>query len=407
MTHLRMASSHTVRRRLAVAALLSVVALVVAACGGDDGGGGGGSGGGGSSSASASKLPTTIGPGEGQLNLIAWEGYTQPQWVKPFERQTGCQVNAKYAGSSDEMVTLMRQGGGSQYDMVSASGDASVRLIRGGDVQPVNTNLVPDFKNFIPQLQSPAHNTVEGRHYGVSLQWGPNVLLYNTKAVGAKPTSWKALYDPRYRGKITVPDNPIQIADAALYLMKARPDLGIKDPYALTQKQLDAAGDLLKQQRPLVRKYWALASDEIDVFKNGDAVVGAAWPYQTIALKDAKAPVADTIPAEGATGWADTWMLSSKAKHPNCAYQWLKWISTPKVQAQQALYFGETPVNTKACPFMDQIQKGSCAQYHADAPASYFNSIKFWRTPTSDCGNGKNDCTDYSAWQQKWTEIKG
>jgi putative spermidine/putrescine transport system substrate-binding protein len=396
--------------RLAAAAVLCAATFAVAACGGDDSGsgGGGGGGGGGSSSSAAKKLPTTIGAGEGQLNLIAWEGYTQPQWVKPFESQTGCQVNAKYAGSSDEMVTLMRQGGGSQYDMVSASGDASVRLIRGGDVQPVNTDLIPDYENFIPQLQSPAHNTVDGRHYGLSLQWGPNVLLYNTKEVAQAPTSWKALYDPQFRGKITVPDNPIQIADAALYLSKAQPALGIKDPYALTEKQLDAAANLLKQQRPLVKKYWALASDEIDVFKNGDAVVGAAWPYQTIALKDAKAPVADTIPSEGATGWADTWMMASKTKHPNCAYQWLKWISTPKVQAQQALYFGETPVNTKACAFMDRIQKGSCAQYHADAPESYFNSIKFWRTPTSDCGGGdRSDCTDYSAWQQKWTEIKG
>jgi putative spermidine/putrescine transport system substrate-binding protein len=405
MRHVRSIGRRGCRPRLAAAVALSAAALAVAACGGDDSGGGGGGGGG--SSSTASNLPRSIGKGEGQLNLIAWEGYTQPQWVKPFEQQTGCQVHPKYAGSSDEMVTLMRQGGGSQYDMVSASGDASVRLIRGGDVQPVNVDLVPDFKNFIPQLQSPAHNTVDGKHYGVSLQWGPNVLLYNTKEVTQKPTSWKALYDPAYRGKITVPDNPIQIADAALYLSKAQPELGIKDPYALTQKQLDAAANLLKQQRPLVKKYWALASDEIDVFKNGDAVVGAAWPYQTIALKDAKAPVADTIPSEGATGWADTWMLSSKARHPNCAYAWMKWISTPKVQAQQALYFGETPVNTKACAFMDRMQKGSCAQYHADAPASYFNSIRFWRTPTRDCGNGKQDCTDYTAWQQTWTEIKG
>ena len=59
-------------------------------------------------SASQSSLPTSIGKGEGQLNLIAWEGYTQPQWVKPFEQQTGCKVQRKYAGSSDEMVTLMR-----------------------------------------------------------------------------------------------------------------------------------------------------------------------------------------------------------------------------------------------------------------------------------------------------------
>jgi putative spermidine/putrescine transport system substrate-binding protein len=354
----------------------------------------------------ASNLPTSIGKGEGKLSLIAWEGYTQPDWVKPFEKQTGCKVTAKYAGSSDEMVTLMRQGGG-QYDMVSASGDASVRLIRGGDVQPMNPKLIPDFKNFIGALKSPAHNTVDGVHYGISLQWGPNTLLYNTQKVKPAPTSWSALYNPKYKGQITIPDNAIQIADAALYLSKTQPDLGITDPYELNQKQFDATVALLKTQRPLLKKHWALASDEIDLFKNGDASLGASWPYQTNTLEADKVPVKDLIPKEGATGWADTWMLSSKSKHPNCAYMWTKWVSTPKVQAQQAIYFGETPANTKACAVMDQMSPGSCKQYHADAPASYFDSIKFWKTPLADCGNGKTDCIDYNQWQKAWTEITG
>jgi putative spermidine/putrescine transport system substrate-binding protein len=301
----------------------------------------------------------------------------------------------------------MRQGGGSQYDMVSASGDASLRLIRGGDVVPVNTALIPGWKDYIPQLKSPGSNTVDGKHYGVSLQWGPNVLLYNTDDVKTKPTSWSVIYSPQYEGQITVPDNPIQIADAALYLSKTKPELGIKDPYELNDKQLSAAADLLKQQKPLIKKYWALASDEIDLFKNGDAVIGAGWPYQTITLQDAKVPVTDTIPSQGATGWLDTWMLSAQAKHPNCAYEWMKWTSSPKVQAQQAISFGETPSNTKACAVMDKLEKGSCAKYHANAPASYFNSIKFWKTPISECDAGKDACTDYSEWQRKWTEVKG
>ena len=345
-------------------------------------------------------LPTTVGKGEGALNLIAWEGYTQPQWVGPFQKATGCQVHAKYAGSSDEMVTLMRQGGGSQYDMVSASGDASLRLIYGKDVQPVNPALIPDFKNFIPALKSPPHNTIKGVHYGISLQWGPNTLLYNTKLVKPAPTSWGAIYSSKYKGKVTVPDNPIQIADAALYL-------GAKDPYELNASQFNAAVNLLKKQKPLIKKYWALASDEISLFKNGDAVIGASWPYQTNTLIAAKAPVKDLIPKEGATGWADTWMLSSHAKHPNCAYKWLAWISTPKVQAQQAIYFGETPANTKACAIMNKLSPGSAAQYHCGASAAYFNSIKFWKTPVAACGNGKNDCMDYTKWQQAWTQLKG
>jgi len=349
------------------------------------------------------KPANSIGKAEGQLNLIAWEGYAQPAWVKPFEQQTGCQVNAKYAGSSDEMVTLMAKGGSGQYDLVSASGDADLRLIYGGDVRPVNVSLVPDWKNFIQQLKAPAFNTINGVHYGVSLQWGPNVLLYSKKTFASAPSSWNVIYDPKYKGQVTVPDNPIQIADAALYLSKTKPNLKITDPYELTQTQFNAAVNLLKQQRPLIRKYWALASQEISMFKNGDATVGAAWPYQTNTLQADGANVADEIPTEGATGWADTWMLATHAPHPNCAYLWMKWVSTPKVQAEQAISFGETPANTLACPVMNTLQKGACAQYHANAPASYFNSIKFWKTPIASCGNGRSDCVPYAQWQQAWT----
>src|ERR1700686_3322151 len=129
----------------------------------------------------ANMAPTTsIGAGEGALNLIAWEGYTDPSWVKAFTAATGCKVNAKYAGSSDEMVTLMAGGGGGQWDMVSASGDADLRLIYGGDVKPMNTALIQDFADFQPYFKDPAYNTIAGIHYGISLQWGPNALLYNT-----------------------------------------------------------------------------------------------------------------------------------------------------------------------------------------------------------------------------------
>src|SRR3954454_15391491 len=204
-------------------ALVAVAAMIAAGCGSSSNSSSSTSGGSGSSE---SNLPQKIGKGEGKLNLVAWEGYTQPQWVKPYEKDTGCQVSSKYAGSSDEMVTLMRQGGGTQYDMVSASGDASLRLIYGGNVQPVNPDLIPDYQNFIPQLQSPSHNTIDGKHYGISLQWGPNTLLYNIKDVTPEPSSWSSIYDPKYKGKVTVPDNPIQIADAALYLSKKDPSLG-------------------------------------------------------------------------------------------------------------------------------------------------------------------------------------
>jgi putative spermidine/putrescine transport system substrate-binding protein len=356
-------------------------------------------------------LPTKIGKGEGALNVIEWAAYTDPSFAKKFEKQTGCIIHRKDAGSSNEMVALMRSGGGGgggQYDLVSASGDASLRLIYGGDVQPININLIPSWKQFLPIFKSPAHNTVDGVHYGVSVQWGPNTLIYNTKSVKPAPTSWSAIYSKRYKGKITVPNNPIQIADAALYLEKTQPKLGIKDPYELTKPQLDAATKLLEQQKPLLKRYWNSATDEIADFKNGDVVIGAGWPYQTLQLKAAKAPVEETIPREGATGWADTWMLAKRAPHPNCAYKWMAYVTTPQVEAKQALVFGETPVNPKACPYMNKIQKGSCAAYHLNQPLSYYKTIHFWKTPVPQCGWQKaNDCMDYNAWQQAWTQVTG
>jgi len=399
--------------RAARSALILVAAGVLAVgCG--SGSGGSGAGGGSSSGTgtgvAGQVVPTahlpvlkSIGKGEGTLNLIAWEGYLQPQWVKPFENQTGCQVHATYAGTSDQMVALMKNGGGGQYDMVSSSGDADLRIIYAGDARPVNINLIPSWKQFFPAFQSPAFNTVNGVHYGVSLQWGPNVLMYNKKDFPVAPTSWSVIYSPKYKSQVTVPDNPIQIADAALYLKSHDPSLKITDPYELTENQFQASVKLLAGQRPLIKKYWDLASQEISEFKNGDASVGAGWPYQVSALKGVNFPIGAVIPKEGVTGWADTWMLAARAPHPNCAYMWMRYISTPQVQAEQAVSYGETPDNKLACPLMDKIQKGSCAQYHANAPLAYFKSVSLWKTPVATCDNGQTDCVPYSEWQQAWT----
>lgn len=354
------------------------------------------------------KPPTSIGAGEGQLNLILWDGYADRSWVDPFTQQTGCKVSQHPAGSSDEMLSLMKDGGGGQWDMVSAPGDAGLSLIYGGDVVPMNVGLIPDWQNFGDDFKNPSYNTINGIHYGVTVQWGPNTLLYSTRKFPNKPTSWGVMYDPANTGLITVPDQAIYIADAAVYLSKTKPELAIKDPYELTQKQFDASVALLKQQHPLVKKYWAITYDEISLFQNGDVVAGAAGPYQTVQLKLSGSPVDETIPQEGATAWADTWMIARGAPHPNCAYLWDKWVSTPHVQAQQALSFGETPVNTKACAEMEALQPGSCAQYHADqSSAAYFNSLSFWKTPLAACGDGKNNCVPYDQWVQAWTTIKG
>ena len=246
-------------------------------------------------------------------------------------------------------------------------------------------------------------------HYGISLQWGPNTLLYNTKKVKPKPHSWGVLYSSKYKGKITVPDNPIQIADAALYLSKTKPSLGIKDPYELNQSTVQGGRSTLLKKQTTAREEVLGVGRRRDrpVQERRCWIVGASWPYQTNTLLAAKAPVKDLIPKEGATGWADTWMISSKAKHPNCAVSWIKWVSTPKVQAQQAIYFGETPANTKACPMMDKLSQGLMRPVpRATQREGTSARSSSGRRRSKDCGNGQSNCMDYTKWQQAWTDIK-
>jgi len=183
-------------------ALVAIVALV-AACGSSDKTSSPSNTKGNSPSGEApptADTPTlkSIGKGEGKLNVIAWDGYMEPEWVKPFEQQSGCKVNTKVGTTSSDMVSLMADGGGGQFDLVSASGDADLRLIYGGDVKPVNIDLIPAWKDFHPFLQSPSYNTIDSIHYGVSLQFGPNTLLYAKSAFPTAPDSWSVVYDNKY-----------------------------------------------------------------------------------------------------------------------------------------------------------------------------------------------------------------
>ncbi len=386
--------------RLALAAAMLAAMAVASGCGsGSSNGSSSGSGG-----SSGPTLPTSIGPTEGALNLIAWQGYTEPNVVGPFEKQTGCKVKVKYGQTSDEMFQLM-QGGG--YDGVSASGDASNRLIAAGLVAPINPDLITDFKDISPQLQSPPHNTVDGVHYGVSYEWGANVLMYNTDVVKTAPDSWAPIFDgTSYSGKVDAYDSPIYIADAAVYLKATQPDLNITDPYELTQDQFDAAVELLKTQHKQIGNYWSSFTSQIQDFTQGSIVIGPTWPYQYNALKADKQPVAVVLPKEGATGWADTWMMSSTAAHPNCMLKWMDYATTPVVQGKTAYTFGSAPANPKACTYLDNVQANYCEDYHV-TDQSYFDNIAFWKTPLQDCGDSRgNACVDYSQWAIKWTEIK-
>ena len=356
-----------------------------------------------------------IGKGEGQVDIVAWPGYIERgatdkkfDWVTEFEKKTSCKVNVKTAGTSDEMVALMNEGG---FDLVTASGDASMRLVAGKRVQPINVSLVPSYGKIDARLQKAPWHFVNGQHYGVPYQWGWNVLMYNTKVFGDKqPTSWNVVFEEQNlpdgksnKGRVQAFDGPIYIADAALYLMKKKPELGIKDPYELNEAQYKAVLELLRVQRKLVGKYWHDAFVQIDDFSNEGVAASSSWQFQANILGSKKVPVATVVPEEGATGWADTTMMHVDAKNPNCAYMWLEHSLNNKLQGDLSAWFGSVPVVLEACKGNPLLGDGGCERQGLGS----FERIAFWKTPTAKCKTQNDQCVPYHKWVSDYIAVLG
>jgi putative spermidine/putrescine transport system substrate-binding protein len=361
----------------------------------------------------AQDMLQSLGAGEGEVSIVAWAGYiergeTDPayDWVTKFETDTGCKVSVKTAATSDEMVALMNEGG---FDLVTASGDASLRLIAGKRVQPINTALIPSWSTLDPRIESAAWHTVDGVHYGTPYVWGANVLMYNTEVFGdTPPTSWNVVFEEMTlpdgktnAGRVQAYDGPIYVADAALYLMKHQPELGITDPYQLNEDQYKAALDLLRVQRGLVGRYWHDAFIQMDDFTNEGVVASGSWPFMVNVLKAGGAPVDSVFPEEGITGWADTTMLHADSAHPNCAYMWMEHSLSPKVQGDVSAWFGTVPSVPAACTGNELLGDTGCTTNGADN----FDKIAFWRTPVAQCEQG--ECVPYYRWVSDYVGVIG
>lgn len=318
------------------------------------------------------------------LTAIVWEGYTDPSFTEAFEAQTGCTVKATYAGSSDEMFAKFRAGGGRNYDLISASGDITERLYKAGLVRPIDTSKLQNYSTVFESFQSGDWNTFDGKPYGVTFAWGPNVLVYNTDAVSTAPTSWDVLFDPAYAGKITLPDNPMTIADVALWLGKA-------DPYDLTPADLAEVKAKLIELRPSIRKFWTTAGELANLFQSGEVVLAHAWPLTYQQLQEAGFPVGSASPQGKLTGWTDSWMISKNSPNAEAAYQWIDYLLSGPGQKgviETTGYSGATTLGTEAVGterakelFMDDL--------------SLHSQIKMWQS-----------VENYDDWVKLWHEIR-
>jgi spermidine/putrescine-binding protein len=335
-----------IARRSLVAALGPAFVLLFAACG--------------------RKTPT--------LNLLVWEGYADPSFVRGFEEQYHCKVSASYMGSSDELVAKLRGGSAGNYDVISPSSDVATMIASAGLAAPLDLSKIPAYGQLSPQLTSLPLVHVNGQVYGVPFMWGPDPLIYDTTAFPEPPDSWNIFWDPKYKGKISVWDDLSTVYMAAQILGYDKADPG--QLYNLSDEQLEAVKKKLLELKPNIRKMWSTGGELTNLFQNHEVVAAMGWPLMTNQLRKINFPVGETIPKENTTGWMDHLMITSASDNRELAVHFLEYMIDAKTQKQVTDVTGYTPANPHAAQFMTADQVKSL---HLDDVDHYQKRIYFWQ----------------------------
>ena len=319
------------------------------------------------------------------LNLLVWEGYADPSFIKEFEAECKCKVVASYMGTSDELVAKLRGGSAANYDVISPSSDVAAMLTKSGLVEPLDLTKVPSYAQISKKLTDKTLVKNDGKVYGVPLMWGPNPLLYNTKHVKETPKSWADFWNPEFKGKLAVWDDLSTIYMAAQVL-------GFDNLYTLTDEQLQKVKEKLIALKPNIRKMWATGGELINLFQNNEVTAAMGWPLMTATLKKASFPIGETIPKEKTTGWIDHLMITSASKNKELAYQFVEFMSKGKTQKAIVDVTGYVPANLEAKKLMSADQQKAL---HMDNADEYMANILFW-----------DDVPRRDKYNEVWNEVK-
>ena len=308
------------------------------------------------------------------LNLLVWEGYADPSYVKAFEEQCHCKVSASYMGSSDELVAKLRGGSASNYDVISPSSDVATMIAMNGLAAPIDLSKVPSYTQLAPQLTSLPLVRANGQVYGVPFMWGPDPLIYDTTVFKTAPDSWNVLWDAKYKGKISVWDDlsTVYMTAQVLGYDKPLPD----QLYNLSDEQLDAVKKKLLELKPNIRKMWSTGGELTNLFQNHEVVAAMGWPLMTNQLRKIKYPVGETIPKENTTGWIDHLMITSASENKELAYKFLEFMIQAETQKKVTDVTGYTPANPQAAKFMTPDEQKNL---HLDDVDNYQKRLYFWQ----------------------------
>jgi spermidine/putrescine transport system substrate-binding protein len=311
---------------------------------------------------------------EDTLSLLVWEGYADPSFVRAFEQSHHCRVSASYMGSSDELVSKLRGGSASSYDVISPSSDVAASIARTGLAASLDLSKLPAYSQLSARLRDLPLVKNNGQTYGVPFMWGPNPLLYDTTAFPKAPDTWTILWDPKLKNKISVWDDLSTLYMTAQILGYDTPDSG--HLYNLSDEELAQVQKKLIELKPNIRKIWSTGGELTNLFQNHEIVIAMGWPLMTNQLRKLNFPIAEIIPKENTTGWIDHLMITAASTRKELAGQFLEYMIEAQTQKLVSDVTGYTPANPQAGSLMSDAEKKSL---HLDDPDAYMQRIYFWQ----------------------------
>jgi putative spermidine/putrescine transport system substrate-binding protein/spermidine/putrescine transport system substrate-binding protein len=308
------------------------------------------------------------------LNLLVWEGYADPSFVKTFEDQNHCKVSASYMGSSDELVAKLRGGSAGNYDVISPSSDVATMIATTGLAAPLDLSTLPSYGQLSPQLTSLPLVRAKGEVFGVPFMWGPDPMIYNATAFPGPPDSWNVMWDPKLKGKVSVWDDLSTVYMAAQVLGYDKPDASRL--YNLSDQELEAVKKKLIELKPNIRKLWSTGGELTNLFENHEIVIAMGWPLMTNQLRKTNFPIGETIPKENTTGWIDHLMITAGSDNKDLAYKFLEYMIQSRTQKKVTDVTGYTPANPHAAQFMTPEEQKNL---HLDDVDNYQKRLYFWQ----------------------------
>lgn len=327
---------------------------------------------------------------EATLSLLVWEGYADSSFVRPFEEAHYCKIVASYMGSSDELVAKLRGGSASNYDVISPSSDVAASIVRAGLAAPLDLSRFPSYIELSARLRNSPLVKRDGQTYGVPFLWGPNPLLYDTTAFKEPPESWSILWDPKFKGKISLWDELSSVYMTAQVLGYDKPDP--YQIYNLSDEQLEAVKKKLIELKPNIRKYWSTGGELTNLFQNHEIIAAMGWPLMTSQLRKLGYPIGETIPKENTTGWIDHLMITAASRQKSLAAQFLEYMIEAQTQKKATDVTGYSPANPSSTTLMTEDEKRNL---HMDDPDAYMQRIYFWQ-----------DVPRRAKYNEIWNEVK-